>query len=44
MPGASEKLEGTIEADTPAASESGRLVLRRDRFFDGRVFDLSAPG
>jgi NitT/TauT family transport system ATP-binding protein len=43
MPGASEKLEGTIEADTPAASESGRLVLRRDRFFDGRVFDLSVP-
>ncbi|WP_341211594.1 ABC transporter substrate-binding protein [uncultured Limimaricola sp.] len=43
MPGASEKLEGTILADTPASSESGRLVLRRDRFFDGRVFDLSLP-
>lgn len=39
MPGASEKVEGAVSAETAAASESGRLVLRPDAFFDGRIFD-----
>ncbi|KAJ57073.1 nitrate transporter [Actibacterium mucosum KCTC 23349] len=43
MPGASEKLEGAISVETTAASESGRLFLQPDPFFDGRIFDpLSA--
>lgn len=39
LPGASSKLEGALEADTAVASEKGRLILCRDRFFDGRVFE-----
>lgn len=39
MPGASEKLEGAICHDTAVASERGRLILGRDAFFDGRIFD-----
>lgn len=42
LPGASEKLEGSLSQDTPVASETGRLILRPDRFFDGRIFDPSA--
>ncbi len=42
LPGASEKIEGSIDAPTPVASESGRLFLPRDRFFDGRIFDPDA--
>jgi len=43
LPGASSKIEGTIEAPTPVASESGRLFLARNQFFDRRVFDPAAP-
>ncbi|SDF00502.1 ABC transporter substrate-binding protein [Limimaricola pyoseonensis] len=43
LPGASEKIEGAVESDRPVAAEDGTLVLRRDRFFDGRVFDPSRP-
>lgn len=39
MPGASSKLEGALEQDTPVASGGGRMILCRDRFFDGRVFE-----
>ncbi|MEO0342327.1 MAG: ABC transporter substrate-binding protein [Pseudomonadota bacterium] len=39
MPGASEKLEGGIEGGFAGASESGRLLLSENRFFDGAVFD-----
>lgn len=39
IPGASEKLEGAIAYETAAASESGRLFLHPDPFFDGRIFD-----
>ncbi|MEJ6392692.1 ABC transporter substrate-binding protein [Gymnodinialimonas sp. 2305UL16-5] len=39
MPGASSKLEGSIRQPTPVASESGRLFLQPDGFFDGRIFD-----
>jgi len=41
LPGASEKVEGGNSGETSAATESGRLVLARNRFFDGRVFDPS---
>ncbi|MEL6311320.1 MAG: nitrate transporter, partial [Pseudomonadota bacterium] len=39
LPGASEKVEGAIPAATPVASQRGTLVLQRDAFFDGTVFD-----
>jgi len=42
LPGASSKVEGALSRETPVASESGRLILRRDAFFDGRVFDPDA--
>ena len=43
LPGASEKVEGTVSRPLAVASESGKLFLRPDQFFDGRVFDpLSA--
>lgn len=41
MPGASEKIEGSIEAPVGVGASRGRLILSRDRFFDGRVFDPS---
>lgn len=39
LPGASSKLEGAIRHETPVASAGGRLILRPDTFFDGRIFD-----
>lgn len=43
LPGASEKAEGAVGRNLAVASESGKLFLRPDRFFDGRIFDpLSA--
>ena len=42
LPGASEKLEGGIAEGTAVSSENGRLILRENRFFDGRVFDPAA--
>lgn len=39
LPGASEKIEGSLDSPTPVASGLGRLFLPRDRFFDGRIFD-----
>lgn len=42
LPGASEKLEGALAHETAVASETGRLILHPDRFFDGHVFDPSA--
>lgn len=41
MPGASEKVEGSIRVQMPVASSHGSLTLLRDEFFDGRVFDPS---
>ncbi|WP_172300412.1 ABC transporter substrate-binding protein [Pseudoruegeria sp. HB172150] len=43
LPGASSKLEGALEAETAVASESGRLFLRPNLFFDRRIFDPDAP-
>lgn len=42
MPGASEKIEGSLAVQTAVASENGKLLLQRDQFFDGQVFDPSA--
>lgn len=39
LPGASVKLEGSLFHDTPVASRNGRLILARDSFFDGRIFE-----
>ncbi|WP_353473659.1 CmpA/NrtA family ABC transporter substrate-binding protein [Salipiger sp. H15] len=39
LPGASSKLEGSLTARLPVASESGKLYLGPDRFFDGRIFE-----
>lgn len=39
LPGASAKLEGANAQAQEVASQSGTLILPRDRFFDGRFFD-----
>ena len=39
LPGASAKLEGTLQQRTPVGSRRGRLMLEPDTFFDGTVFD-----
>ncbi|MEM8555539.1 MAG: CmpA/NrtA family ABC transporter substrate-binding protein [Pseudomonadota bacterium] len=41
MPGASEKVEGSLDHAEAVASTRGSLVLGPDRFFDGSVFDPS---
>ena len=43
LPGASEKLEGSLHHPTAVASEQGQMILSPDAFFDSRVFDLLAP-
>ncbi|WP_323770715.1 ABC transporter substrate-binding protein [Antarctobacter sp.] len=42
LPGASEKLEGAIRETTAVASQKGQILLPRDAFFDGRIFDPDA--
>ncbi|WP_407495653.1 ABC transporter substrate-binding protein [Pseudooceanicola sp. MF1-13] len=42
LPGASEKLEGSIRHATAVASAQGSLSLMPDRFFDGQIFDPGA--
>ncbi|WP_300010474.1 CmpA/NrtA family ABC transporter substrate-binding protein [uncultured Roseobacter sp.] len=39
LPGASGKVEGSLSADTAVASAGGRVILYRDSFFDGRIFE-----
>ncbi|WP_159982434.1 MULTISPECIES: CmpA/NrtA family ABC transporter substrate-binding protein [unclassified Novosphingobium] len=39
MPGASMKLEGSVEVSLAVGSSKGDLTLGPDRFFDGRIFD-----
>ena len=41
MPGASEKVEGTIRHPTAVASTRGQMTLMPDAFFDGQIFDPS---
>jgi NitT/TauT family transport system ATP-binding protein len=40
MPGASEKVEGTMAVPTAVASTMGEMILGPDRFFNGAVFDF----
>ncbi|MEO9649301.1 MAG: CmpA/NrtA family ABC transporter substrate-binding protein [Roseobacter sp.] len=42
LPGASSKLEGSLEHDTSVASAGGQMILYKDRFFDGRIFEPDA--
>lgn len=39
LPGASEKVEGSITHETAVATAAGRVVLERNVFLDGRIFD-----
>ncbi len=43
LPGASNKLEGSLAVPTAAPSSEGRLILPPDRFFDARIFDPADP-
>lgn len=40
LPGASEKIEGSLRYDTAVASSRGHMILAPDAFFDGRTFDF----
>lgn len=42
LPGASEKIEGSIRAPLPVASQMGRLTLLPNAFFDGLIFEPKA--
>lgn len=44
LPGANAKVEGAMAGVTPAGSNSGRLYLGPDGFFDGRIFDPDRVG
>lgn len=39
LPGASSRIEGALSEDRIVAAESGHMILRADRFFDGFTFD-----
>ncbi len=41
MPGASQKIEGSLRFETAVASSRGHMILAPDAFFDGRTFDFS---
>lgn len=43
LPAASAKVEGANPAPVTAGANRGTVVLGRNTFFDGRIFDLSAP-
>ncbi len=42
MPGASEKVEGSLRVETAVASSRGHMILAPDAFFDGRTFDYTS--
>ncbi|MFK7879746.1 CmpA/NrtA family ABC transporter substrate-binding protein [Roseobacter sp.] len=42
LPGASEKVEGSMRYDTAVASSRGHMILAPDAFFDGKTFDSSS--
>lgn len=44
LPGASEKLEGSLHHPTAVASERGTMILAPDAFFDGHIFDSGRAG
>lgn len=39
LPGASDKVEGSLAVPMAASSAEGRLILMPDQFFDARIFD-----
>lgn len=39
LPRASSRTEGTNDTPRPVAAEGGRMILRPDAFFDGRIFE-----
>jgi len=39
LPGASSKVEGSLDQKTAVGMQQGSMVLESNRFFDGRVFD-----
>ncbi len=41
MPGASEKIEGSLRFKTAVASSRGHMILAPDAFFDGKTFDFA---
>ncbi|GFE66476.1 CmpA/NrtA family ABC transporter substrate-binding protein [Litoreibacter roseus] len=41
LPGASEKIEGSMRHATAVASTRGHMILGPDAFFDGKTFDFS---
>lgn len=41
LPSASAKLEGSVSEPLAVGSTGGRLILPRDAFFDGRIFEPS---
>ncbi len=43
LPGASDKVEGSLSVPTAAPSAEGRLILSPDRFYDARIFDPDDP-
>lgn len=43
LPAASAKVEGANSAPVMAGANRGAILLGRNAFFDGRIFDLSAP-
>ncbi|HEY0960716.1 MAG TPA: CmpA/NrtA family ABC transporter substrate-binding protein [Novosphingobium sp.] len=45
LPGASSKVEGSLDRTTAVGTQQGRMTLESNRFFDGRVFDpADLPG
>jgi len=39
LPGASSKVEGSIDGSLAVGAEQGRITLSSNGFFDGRIFD-----
>jgi two-component system, oxyanion-binding sensor len=39
LPGASSKIEGSLEERTIVGTQQGAMMLEPNRFFDGKVFD-----
>lgn len=39
LPGASSKVEGSLEQTTVVGTQQGRMTLESNRFFDGKIFD-----
>ena len=39
LPTASSRIEGGVTEPTAVPADVGQLILGRDRFFDGRIFD-----